>query len=553
MHSKLRISIFFLATIIVGTFAFRAMAFIEPDDFPPSDTTSAPVLTGPQDQTRQGPLTVQGNVSASGPLITRDSEIVTSGDVTVSGGASICLNGDCINAWTAALGDFVRLSPPSSDDGYIHLQGGATFQAATDADFALYSRAIAPTASASYGFYGKSWTGPVTNNYSYGVLGVAAHEGINPGALAYGIFGWNGDNLNAYAGYFTGNVQLVNNSELCLTDGFTIDCRTTWPNGAPGEEFLLLQNTWPTSSQIGNTAVSGNAQFANALLGDPGAGTLTCGDGFCSEDAISCPIDCPTITNIDAEWLTSSSAQFTWTSNTTMTSVVQFGLSDLYGGQDIDGSYVTSHSITIEGLDSDQDYHYRVGGLTENSGAAVFSSDQILSASVVDIDPPPVPSGLVLDVHIPPPSPTEIIDLTWAHDLSDNPVGGSGFKEFHIYRLDWSVGPPFVMIGTTTDLNFIDDSGDLSQTNDYTYSVTAVDNNGNESDPFERAVHIPARCSFDVECGVDPGYPFCCTWNEGDKACSATSCKGGGSPIMLKEDPPPLGPPPCNGPDCYGP
>ncbi len=536
----MRSSRLFIISLFVGlSLAASVFAFEEPVELPPEGSTSAPILSGPTDDIRYGPLSIEGGITTNGPFASQ-SEIRTSGDFTVTDNAQICLGGECIDSWNDILSHYVRLSPSDADSGFIHLNGLARFQAAANADFALYSRAVGATAASTYALSGNAWGSVDTDNQSFGVLGIAAHNSDVTGQMAHGIFGWDGGNRNAYAGYFTGRVDITDNSLLCFIDGDLIDCRNTWPLGGPADDLLALQFQWPSDEQSGWTAVNGPGRFTSFVLGNPDghSASLTCGDGICSEGAVACPTDCPVLSSITAAWQSDTTALVSWTSNTPMTSVVHYGLSDQYGSQELDTATGTSHSITLSGLDKDLSYHYRVGGTTAGSGTAFYSDDYVLPANI-DTEAPQVVTSLNYAVHLPPLPPgsdIEKVALSWTHAKNDNPPGSnSGFKEFRVYRkLTTAPGNP-VLLGATTNLSYNDNDPALLQTRSYLYWVTAVDNNLNESFHQDQTVHIPKRCTVNLDCALDSGYPNCCSWGEGGKACAVSCGSGGGSsPILNK-------------------
>jgi len=413
------------------------------------------------------------------------------------------------------------------------------FQGAESATNALFTWAIAPDTVPTYGFYGLSYPDIGLSEYSYGVLGVATHSGATPDALAYGLFGGDSDNTNAYAGYFTGNVKIESPSELCLIDEDTVDCRTDWPLGSGTNDYLLLQTEYPTIEQEGVTVVEGLGQFFAAAVGNSEGHELevTCGDGVCTEDPDDCPDDCPEITLITAVWQDNTSALFTWTSNTNMHSVVEYGLTSSYGDKLVDVNFVTNHSVVVDGLNSANDYHYRVGGATQGIGVFLFSADLVLPFNDVDTTPPPVVPSLGFNLHLPDGTPgdEEFVQLNWNHPGTDLPEGSnSGFSHFNVFNTDSG------FLGTVEDTPtaiFRDDS-ELYQGITYTYFVTAVDNNGNESDATWVEVYVGLVCPDNNWCQTRfPFWTFCCNFKnfEGDdvKTCKETPCEAS-SPIMKK-------------------
>lgn len=560
----MRLKIISLLIIVgLGAAVSTRAFFSEPTDMAPKGTTSGPILSGNVDQTRYGPLGLGGvYIPVTGEYINRGN-LMTPGDLSITNDeldSELCLYGSagyrCITDWTDAYRQFVRLSPPNPevDLGTIHLNGRATFIGAAGADFGLYTRAATPgPVDRTHGFKGLAASQSVSDKDSYGVLGIAGHNSNITGRQAYGILGYDSGNSNAYAGYFDGNVELVG-AQLCFFNSGGDNegtCINDWPVAGPADDLLKLQTEFPLVHQSGITAVSGAARFTSAVVGDPsGHGQeTTCGDGICSagavpaETAASCPIDCPTISNVTGEWLDPATARFTWTSNTAMSSIVQYGASAQYASIFRDDAYTTSHSIIVADLTNEQSYHFRVGGLTSGSGVALFSADYVLSGIGDDIAPlmpalAPAPWN-VPRIHLPTTGdPSTYVLLTWAHTMEDlpPPPDGSGFSKFIIYRRIQGIGLPVYLGENSISPEYRDETVEAGKI--YEYSVSALDRNNNESGVLVYSnVHVPARCDDDTDCGVDPGYPYCCTGYDG-YACTNQTCDdpggGGSSPIMNK-------------------
>lgn len=517
-------------------------AFNEPTEMPPEGTVSSPILTGLGNQVRNGPLSLGGLTTNA--LSVSQGGLASSGNFTITNNVPLCLNGSgadhCILSWSEILNNFVRLSPGTPDQGYIHLNGSASFTGATNAFAGLRSYALPPTDGETYGFSGTASADAGAADRSYGILGVAGYETDVIDRMAYGIFGWDGGNANAYAGYFNGRVEVAAGSLICFLNGPVDDCQSVWPDG-PADEPLRLQTALPTVLQAGWTAVDSAARFTIAVLGDPAghSSLVTCGDGVCTEGAASCPADCPVLSVPAAAWQSATTATVTWTSNTLMSSIVQFGTTSEYGSQIRDDSPtgLLSHSLLLEGLDSAQTYHYRAGGQTTGSGVTLFSADAVLEPSL-DITPPDAPSSLSYSVFLPAAQPPPgTIRLAWAHPLTDKPpVTGLGFDHFNIYRKLSSASEFGSPIASTQDLTYFDSDPSLVPNTSYVYAVSAVDKAvpGNESNlTLLNNVYLPNRCTGDAQCSGT--HPRCCDWpvaNGGGKACAA-AC-GGGSPIMDK-------------------
>jgi len=89
----------------------------------------------------------------------------------------------------------------------------------------------------------------------------------------------------------------------------------------------------------------------------------------------------PNISSIATSDIANDSFTVSWTTNEAATSQVEYGLTAGYGSQTaLDSSLVTSHSVTVSGLDSDTTYHFRVKS-KDNAGNEAVSSDNSVSTS----------------------------------------------------------------------------------------------------------------------------------------------------------------------------
>ncbi len=88
----------------------------------------------------------------------------------------------------------------------------------------------------------------------------------------------------------------------------------------------------------------------------------------------------PVITSVSASG-TNSSATITWTTNERATSQVEYGLSTSYGSYTVlDPALVTSHSVTLTGLTSNIEYHYRVKSKDADNNLAISSDYSFITS-----------------------------------------------------------------------------------------------------------------------------------------------------------------------------
>jgi hypothetical protein len=86
----------------------------------------------------------------------------------------------------------------------------------------------------------------------------------------------------------------------------------------------------------------------------------------------------PNISSVQSGSVTSNSALITWTTDEASNSVVEYGLTASYGSRGGDNAenatYVTNHSVSLNGLAANTLYHYRVKS-TDASGNSATSGD----------------------------------------------------------------------------------------------------------------------------------------------------------------------------------
>ena len=77
--------------------------------------------------------------------------------------------------------------------------------------------------------------------------------------------------------------------------------------------------------------------------------------------------------DVNATDITNSTANITWMTNGLTNSTVEYGLNTTYGSTETNpDEWVTSHTITLEGLSAGQGYHYRV--VSSDSAGDTYTS-----------------------------------------------------------------------------------------------------------------------------------------------------------------------------------
>jgi hypothetical protein len=105
----------------------------------------------------------------------------------------------------------------------------------------------------------------------------------------------------------------------------------------------------------------------------------------------------PTISNVQVTSITQTSAIISWTTNEPSNSEVQYDSArrpwGSYSWGENDNSLVTSHSITLTGLEADTTYYFRVGS-TDGSGNGPTTSNQMSFTTAAIPVPPSSPARL---------------------------------------------------------------------------------------------------------------------------------------------------------------
>jgi hypothetical protein len=129
------------------------------------------------------------------------------------------------------------------------------------------------------------------------------------------------------------------------------------------------------------------------------------------------------------------------------------------------------------GLVSGQTYWYRVRYL--GGGKNVSPYTNVASATTPDIVPPSVPTGLTATV-----ASCSQVNLAWS---ASTDTGGSGLKGYKVYRNGTYLKQVLAPATTTSDTS-------LQGSTNYSYTVSAIDNAGNESAQSGAKVATTSPC-----------------------------------------------------------
>ncbi|MDP2895730.1 MAG: DNRLRE domain-containing protein [bacterium] len=127
----------------------------------------------------------------------------------------------------------------------------------------------------------------------------------------------------------------------------------------------------------------------------------------------------PTISDVDAVFITDDSARIVWTTDEPSDSVVDYGTSTDYGQTAVDLPLVTSHSVVLTGLTPETTYHYRVSSKDSAENVA-YSDDYIFTTLPVIVMGPSIPSppGTPVPLETEPDSePSEFAEGIYNQDV----------------------------------------------------------------------------------------------------------------------------------------
>jgi chitodextrinase len=209
------------------------------------------------------------------------------------------------------------------------------------------------------------------------------------------------------------------------------------------------------------TGEDGNSTFAN-----PATTNMTVKQRelmeICTNQGVS-------IFSVTASAITHNSAEITWSTSEPADSRVEYGPTQTYGNlSPIDPAFVAQHKVLLTGLSPNTTYHFRVISKDQSGNTLVSNDFTFTTPQIIDNVPPTAPTVLTAIVI----SSTQI-NLSWG--ASTDNVGVTGYR---IYRN----GSPI----TTSTQTYYSDTG-LAQSTKYSYTVTAFDAAGNESEHSEQA------------------------------------------------------------------
>jgi hypothetical protein len=112
------------------------------------------------------------------------------------------------------------------------------------------------------------------------------------------------------------------------------------------------------------------------------------GSSWASAWSLTMDTTCPTISDVTASGVTTSTAIISWTTNEPSTSLVEYGTTSAYGSTPVsDGTLTTSHSVTLTDLAAGTAYHVRVTSVDGAGNAATYGDYTFATSSPLPIGP----------------------------------------------------------------------------------------------------------------------------------------------------------------------
>jgi len=192
----------------------------------------------------------------------------------------------------------------------------------------------------------------------------------------------------------------------------------------------------------------------------------------------------PVITDINVIDIGDNGVTVTWTTDEPATSRVDYGETAGYGDDVQESSLVTSHSLSITGLDSNTVYHYMVQSIDENNNQTASADDTF---QTTDTGAPVISGVDATDIT------ANSVTITWTTDEPATSVVHYG--ESDGYGTDVTVG------GMTTD-HSVSITG-LSDDTIYHYQVESTDSSDNTSSSSDREFETDDLTAPAAPTGVD--------------------------------------------------
>jgi hypothetical protein len=249
---------------------------------------------------------------------------------------------------------------------------------------------------------------------------------------------------------------------------------------------IRLDPTMVTSHSRPLGSLQANTLYNYRVKSRDAAGNLAVSGNFTFTTQATSDTTPPTISNVAASNIGTSSATITWSTNETSDSQVEYGLTTSYGSSTpLDTAMVTSHSMGLSGLEAGKTYNYRVKSKDAAGNLAVSANFTFTTRSGSSDTTPPVISN-VLAYNI----TSSGANIFWyTNEASDSQVE---------YGLTTSYGSATPVNPTLVTYHYVSLSG-LQAGKTYNYRVKSKDAAGN--------LAVSANFTFTTQAGSDTTPP----------------------------------------------
>lgn len=202
-------------------------------------------------------------------------------------------------------------------------------------------------------------------------------------------------------GQACGDASAPEISAILVSDITTSSAVITWTTSEPATTafYFGLNDGYGSGYRgSGNRVTSHSVTLTNLAEGaeyhfqlqaaDDRGNTAVTGDNVFSTLTTAELLESLEISNINATFITETTAVINWQTNAPLNSRVDYGLSNAYGYVATNDASTMSHTVNLSGLSPNSTYHYRV---TSGVGTSTVSSGDFVFSTLVSLVPPTNP------------------------------------------------------------------------------------------------------------------------------------------------------------------
>ena len=261
---------------------------------------------------------------------------------------------------------------------------------------------VTPSISGTPAAYTVSYNPPMDFVYDQTVSVVVDASDLNGNAMATDVYSFTTGPAPDMTPPVISNVQATSITDNSAVITWTTDeaSDSAVQYGTTSGSYPLSRNstTLLTSHSVTLTGLNDDTTYFFRVRSTDGSGNGPTVSNELSFKTDTAPdTTAPTISNVQVTSITQTTAIISWTTNEPSTSEVQYDSArrpwGSYSWGENDDSLVTSHSITLSGLEADTTYYFRVGS-TDGSGNGPTTSNQMSFTTEAIPVPPNAPTQL---------------------------------------------------------------------------------------------------------------------------------------------------------------